>query len=251
MKKYLNSVSLIFIILVCWQVLATIFNIPKYILPTPNEIFVTFFEIFPVLIYHSFISLQEALSGLLIAFIISIILSILMDFLPCVKKATYNLLILSQTIPIIYLAPLIVMWFGFGLFPKILVVVLVCFFPIVINFTDGLSRVDKQMIDLMRSMGAGYWTIFLRLKLPYCLPDLLAGLKIAVTYCLMGAIIGEWLGGKSGLGVYMLRVKQSFAIDKVFAAILMISLLSIILFKLVDILATILMPYKKEKKEKK
>ena len=147
-----------------------------------------------------------------------------MDLSETVKRAVYPLLVFSQTVPIIVLAPLFAMWFGFGTLPKIVVVTLVCFFPITVSITEGLAGVDPELIDLMRSMGARRYQIFIKVKFPAALIGFFSGLKIAVTYSIMGAIIGEWMGGSAGLGVYMMRVKNSYAYDKMFAAIVLISL---------------------------
>lgn len=162
-----------------------------------------------------------------------------------IKNILYPLLVASQTIPIIALAPVIMIWFGLGLLPKVLIVALVCFFPLVINITEGLANVDQDLIELMQVMGAGAWATFKNIQLPFILPYFFSGLKISATYSVMGAVIGEWLGGNSGLGVYMLRTMHTFSTSNLFAAILVVVVLSFGFFKLVELMERIFMPWKK------
>ncbi|MDD3032330.1 MAG: ABC transporter permease subunit, partial [Atribacterota bacterium] len=157
------------------------------------------------------------------------------------------LLVVSQTIPVMILAPLFAMWFGFGILPKIIVVILVCFFPIVISLLEGLNSIDQDLLNLMKSMKANRWQIFYLAKFPASLGSFFSGLKIAATYSIIGAVIGEWMGGKAGLGVYMTRVRQSFALDKVFATVLIIIFLSIMLFKTIELIQYLAMPWKRIK----
>ena len=152
---------------------------------------------------------------------------------------------MSQTIPTMVLAPLFAMWFGFGLLPKIMVVILVCFFPLVVSLLEGLNSLDPDFLNLMKSMKANRWQMFYLAKFPSALPNFFSGLKIAATYSIIGAVIGEWMGGKAGLGVYMTRVRQSFALDKVFATILIIVFLSLVLFKIIELIQFLLMPWRR------
>jgi ABC-type nitrate/sulfonate/bicarbonate transport system permease component len=137
------------------------------------------------------------------------------------------------------------MWFGFGVLPKVMVVILVCFFPIVVSLLEGLGSLDNDLLNLMKSMKANRWQIFYLAKFPASLGSFFSGLKIAATYSIIGAVIGEWMGGKAGLGVYMTRVRQSFALDKVFASILVIIILSMILFKIIELIQLFAMPWKR------
>jgi ABC-type nitrate/sulfonate/bicarbonate transport system permease component len=150
--------------------------------------------------------------------------------IPRFKAGFYPLLILSQNIPTIALAPLLMIWFGFGLLPKVIVITLVCFFPVAIATLDGFVQTDRTMLGYMRMIGAGRRQIFFKLELPNALPYLFSGLKISATYSVMGAVIAEWLGSDKGIGVYMLLSKNSFRTDRVFAAIAIIVGLSLLLF---------------------
>jgi ABC-type nitrate/sulfonate/bicarbonate transport system permease component len=234
------------ILLLIWEMVVNAGLIERFILPSPTDVIKTLIRIIPVLRRDIIVTLQEAGLGFVLSIVFSIILAVLMDSIKIVKKAIYPLLIVSQTVPIIALAPLFMMWFGFGMLPKVIVVVLVCFFPIVVSLLDGLDSLDKDEINLLRSMGATRFQIFKLAKFPSAMINFFSGLRIAATYSIMGAVIGEWLGGSEGLGVYMIRVKHSYAIDKFFAAILIIVVLSMLLFKLLSIIQNILMPWNRQ-----
>ena len=240
-----NFTPIVFFMMIVagWQYIVDKGIIARYILPSPSDVFLTSFRIFPELKPHIMTTLEEALTGFFIAILLAVILAVLMDSFPLLKKAFYPLFIVSQTIPIIILVPLLVMWFGFDKLPKIIVVILVCFFPIVVNLLEGLESIDKDMLNLFKSMKANYFQIFKFAKFPASLGNFFSGLKIAATYSIMGAVIGEWMGGKDGLGVYMTRVRQSFALDKVFSVIVVIVLLSLLLFKIVELIQYLMMPW--------
>jgi len=242
-----KAIPVLFIILVIliWQLIVDSGMIARYILPSPWDVITICIAILPEITVHIYTTLQEALTGLLIAIILSVLLAILMDNFTIVKKALQPLLVVSQTIPIMVLAPLFVMWFGFGILPKVMVVILVCFFPIVVSLLEGMSSLDNDLLNLMKSMKANRWQIFYLAKFPASLGSFFSGLKIAATYSIIGAVIGEWMGGKAGLGVYMTRVRQSFALDKVFASILVIIILSMILFKIIELIQLLAMPWKR------
>ncbi|MDD3656904.1 MAG: ABC transporter permease [Atribacterota bacterium] len=228
-----------------WQLIVDGGIIARYILPSPWDVVMVCIKILPDIKEHIYTTLQEALTGLVVAIVISVILAVLMDNFTLIRKAVQPLLVISQTIPIMVLAPLFAMWFGFGILPKIMVVILVCFFPIVVSLLEGLNSLDQDLLNLMKSMKANRWQIFYLAKFPSSLSSFFSGLKIAATYSIIGAVIGEWMGGKSGLGVYMTRVRQSFALDKVFASILIIIILSMILFKIIELIQFLVMPWRR------
>jgi len=242
-----KAIPVLFIMLVIliWQLIVDSGMIARYILPSPWDVITVGIAILPEITVHIYTTLQEALTGLFIAITLSVLLAILMDNFTIVKKALQPLLVVSQTIPIMVLAPLFVMWFGFGILPKVMVVILVCFFPIVVSLLEGMSSLDNDLLNLMKSMKANRWQIFYLAKFPASLGSFFSGLKIAATYSIIGAVIGEWMGGKAGLGVYMTRVRQSFALDKVFASILVIIILSMILFKIIELIQLLAMPWKR------
>ena len=254
MKKLINTDKLpviifTFIIFAIWQFIVKAGFVDPYVLPAPTDVFKMIYADFDNLSSHLLVTLKEASIGFILSIVFAFILAMIMEFFPLIKKGLYPLLIVSQTVPIIVLAPLFGMWFGFGIMPKIIIVILVCFFPIVINLVDGIDSVDEELIHLDHSMEAGTFITFRYIKVPYALQSMFSGIKISATYAIMGAVIGEWLGGSKGIGVYMLRVRHSFQLSKMFAAIFLIVILSISLFKLIDYLQIMLMPWTRIKGE--
>jgi ABC-type nitrate/sulfonate/bicarbonate transport system permease component len=216
-------------LLTVWEAIVRIFQLPLYLLPAPTKVVSAFAGNISVILTHSVITLTEALIGMMIAAVLGLLLAFMMDARPSFKRAVHPLMVISQTVPVIVLAPLFIIYLGFGLLPKVVTVVLMCFFPIAVSFADGLSDVSDRMIDLLRTMGASRRQIYKTAKLPGAATSLFSGLSVAATYSIMGAVVGEWLGGEGGLGFYMLRVKNAYMTDKVFAAILMIVLLSLLM----------------------
>lgn len=254
MKKKKNivfnfySVLFFIFILAVWETVSRTDLVPEYILPAPTKIVLSVFINFRIYWFDLLITIIETLSGFLIAIVLGFITAILMDASRIINKILYPLLITSQTIPIITLAPLFIIWFGYGLLPKIIIVILICFFPITISLLSGFANADSEQINLLKSMKARKFHIYKYIKLPYSLPGFFSGLKIAATYSIMGATIGEWVGGKDGIGVFMLRAKHSFATDKVFGAILIITVLSILFIRLINAIEKKSMPWKKFEK---
>jgi len=254
MKKKKNivfnfySVLFFIFILAVWETVSRTGLVPEYILPAPTKIVLSVFINFRLYWFDLLITIIETLSGFLIAIVLGFITAILMDASRIINKILYPLLITSQTIPIITLAPLFIIWFGYGLLPKIIIVILICFFPITISLLSGFANADLEQINLLKSMKARKFHIYKYIKLPYSLPGFFSGLKIAATYSIMGATIGEWVGGKDGIGVFMLRAKHSFATDKVFGAILIITVLSILFIRLINAIEKKSMPWKKFEK---
>jgi ABC-type nitrate/sulfonate/bicarbonate transport system permease component len=244
-RKY-PAIIIGLILLAFWQVSVDIGMVERFTLPSPMDILSSFGDMGPVLFIHIRTTLIEALSGFAISIVLSLILSIIMDSIPFINDGLRPFLVISQTIPIIVLAPLFAIWFGFGILPKIIVVVLVCFFPMLLSLLEGLNSIDKDLINLLKSMGASKYQIYREVKFPAALFSFFSGLKISATYSIMGAVIGEWLGGKDGLGVYMLRLKHSFQLDKVFAVILVIILLSLFLFKIIELIQIKVTPWTKK-----
>jgi ABC-type nitrate/sulfonate/bicarbonate transport system permease component len=173
-----------------------------------------------------------------------------MDRFSFLYKAIYPILVITQTIPTIAIAPLLVLWMGFGMAPKITLVVITTFFPITIGVLNGFGGVDPDAINLMRAMGANRFQIFRYVKLPNSASSFFSGLRISASYAVVGAVVSEWLGGFEGLGVYMTRVKKAYSFDKMFAVIVFISVISLVLMGLVTLLERVAMPWNKKEKSK-
>ena len=159
-----------------------------------------------------------------------------MDRYSIFYKLTYPILVVFQTIPMVCLAPLIVLWLGFGIFPKVILVFIICSFPLIISILSGFSSVDKEIVNMLISMNASYFQILIFAKIPMALKSIFSGIKIATSYAIISAITAEWLGGEKGLGVYMTRVRKSFNFDKMFAVIIISSLLSITLIEIIKLI---------------
>ena len=215
-------------------------------LPSPVQVFHAFIEEFPMLMEHSIVTLTEAFWGLALGILLGFLMAVLMDQFEPVYKAFYPLIVLTQTVPTVAIAPLLVLWFGYEMTPKIILIVITTFFPIAVGLLNGFRSTDLDSINLLRAMGAGRWQIFRYIKLPGAMSQFFAGLRISASYAVVGAVISEWLGGFSGLGVFMTRVKQAFSFDKMFAVIFLISIISLLLMKGVDYLQKICMPWEKE-----
>ena len=215
-------------------------------LPSPIAVVQAFIKEFPTLMGHSFITLTEAFLGLGLGILLGFFMAVLMDQFEGLYQAFYPIIILTQTIPTVAIAPLLVLWFGYEMTPKVILIVITTFFPIAIGLLNGFRSADNDSIHLLRAMGADRWQIFRHIKLPGAMSQFFAGLRISASYAVVGAVISEWLGGFNGLGVYMTRVKQAFAFDKMFAVIFLISIISLLLMKGVDVLQKVCMPWDKE-----
>ena len=183
-------------------------------------------------------TLIEATVGLIVAAVAGAAFAVLIAVWPFARRAVYPLLVVSQTIPAIVLAPIFVVWLGFGLLPKVVVVALIGFFPIVVSSVDGLVNADPERIDLVRSFGGGRMQRLRLVQVPSALPAFFAGMKIAATYAVVGAVIGEWMGTSQGLGLVMTRAhRAAYRLDRVLAAVVIVALVSLVLFAVVSVLA--------------
>ncbi len=230
-------------IILLWQVLCSSGVLPAYMLPSPVAVVSAFFGDLPNLMTHAAVTLQEAAYGLMIGVVLAFVMAPLLDRFELLQKAFYPIMIITQTIPTIALAPVLVLWMGFGMAPKITLVVITTFFPIAVGLLDGYKSVDPDTIRLMRAMGASRVQIFRHAQFPAALPQFFSGLKISASYAVVGAVISEWLGGFEGLGVYMTRSRKAYAFDRMFAVILLIVIISLLLMWLVNILRDISMPH--------
>lgn len=238
MRKAPWLAPLIFTIflLILWQYASSKATLAFWILPSPVNVLKVFGERHQLIMHHLKPTLISALSGLLISIVMGSLTAMLMDASKLVKQIIYPYLVVSQTVPIIAIAPLIIIWFGYGISGKIFTVILVCFFPIALGLYDGFRQVSVDQIRLMKALGASGYKTFRYLKLPAALPGFFTGLKLAATYSVMGAVIGEWLGGSAGLGIYMTRATKSFQTAQVFAVIITVVLLSMGLFGIIAVL---------------
>lgn len=241
------SAAAIVILLIVWQIVSAAGWVPNYMLPSPVDVVKAFVSEFPLLMENAKVTLAEAFLGLASGVVLGFIMAVLMDRFGRLYQALYPLIVITQTIPTVAIAPLLVLWFGYEMLPKVILIVIVTFFPITVGLLNGFKSADKDMMNLMRSMGAGNLQIFRYIKLPGAMSYFFASLRISASYAVVGAVISEWLGGFNGLGVYMTRVKKAFSFDKMFAVILLISAISLLLMKLVDLIQKKCMPWENKK----
>lgn len=241
--RWLPPASLLLALLALWQVATSLWEIEEWLLPAPSAIARAAFEARALLAPHIWQTALETLLGFGLALVAGLLLGYAIDTWPLAQSALYPILVTSQTVPTVAIAPLLVIWFGYGILPKVIVVALICFFPIAVSTADGLRSADPELIALLRTMGATRAQVLRKVRVPGALPIVFSGVRIAVTYSVVGAILGEWVGASRGLGVFMLRATNSFRTDWVFASIAITSLISIGLFALVAALERVALPW--------
>ena len=232
-------------LLAIWQAVCMLGLVPSYMLPSPLQVLAALVEDAELLAGHAATSLAEAALGLACGVALGFAAAVVMDRFELMRRAFYPLVVLTQTVPTVAIAPLLVLWFGYGMLPKVVLIVIATFFPITVGLMGGFSSVDEDEIDLMRSMGASWRQIMWHCKLPAALPQFFSGLKISAAYAIVGAVIAEWLGGFSGLGVYMTRVRNAYAFDKMFAVIFLISALSLVLMWAIELANRLATPWER------
>ena len=230
-------------LLALWEALVRLLDIPSYVLPSPSEVLAALWEDRVALLQHSGITVAEALGGMGISLALALALGMVMDVSERVKAVVYPILVVTQTVPMIVLSPILILYLGFGTAPKILTVVLMCFFPIVVSFADGMGQIDPGYVNLIRTYGGSRLQVYTLVKIPYAMPALFSGLKVAATYSISGAVVGEWVASQAGIGYYLLRVKNSYALDKMFASVLVIILLSLMMNGLITLLQRLCLPH--------
>lgn len=243
-REYLPALLLFVALIGLWEVLVAVLRTEPWLLPAPSRIWQAFVATRALLPAHIRTTVLEAAAGLALAAGVGVSLALLIATVGVVRRVLYPLVVVSQTVPMIVLAPLLVIWLGFGMAPKIVVVALVGFFPIVVSTVDGLDGAEPEMVDLVRSMGASRLQVLRRVLIPGAVPAFFAGLKIAAAYAIIGAVIGEWVGAQEGLGIFITRSQASFRTDQIFVAIVVIALLSIALFAVVHLLTRLASPWK-------
>lgn len=243
MRRALPAALLALAVLVVWEGVVRIFGIPAFLLPGPVTIFEAFWESRGMLLQHAVPTAGEALVGFAFAAAAGILSGVIINRSSLAERSLYPWLVASQTLPVIALAPVLVTWFGYGPAPKVIVVTLFCFFPITVSVVDGLRAVDPDLIRLMRSFGAARWRIFFMVEAPGALPFLFGGLRLAVTYSVIGAVIGEWVGSSEGLGFLMIQDKAQFEIPRLFAEISLLSIMGISLFLTVSLTQRLFAPW--------
>jgi len=226
-----------------WELIIWLAHVPEYLIPSPSEVATDFGSDWPVLDPALLVTLREIALGFVISAAAGVGLAVVLHLSATLRRAFYPILIGSQTIPIIVLAPILVIIFGYGILPKLIIVALICFFPIVVNGIDGLRSVDDDLIRMMLTLNGTRWAIFRRVEFPAALPSIFSGMRIAATFAAIGAVFGEWSGSNQGLGYVMLAATPNLLTTRIFAAIVLLTVVAMALFVLVSVLERIIVPW--------
>jgi len=227
-----------------WEAVIRAFDVPKYLFPAPSQVALALRDDWSAyLAPATWVTMNEIVLGFVIAAVTGVALAIILHMFGPLRRAVYPLLIGSQTIPIVVLAPILVIVLGFGLTPKLVIIALICFFPIVVNGLDGLRSVDDEFIHMMRTLDASRWAIFKRIEFPSALPAIFSGLRVAATFAAIGAVFGEFSGASAGLGYVIQQATPNLQTARIFGAIVILSLIAFALFALVSLLERIFVPW--------
>jgi NitT/TauT family transport system permease protein len=229
---------------ILWDILIRIFKVPDFLVPSPLAVLNQFTaKGFSLLMTHSLITLYETAMGFLLGIVIGSIFAILIVYSPFLHTALYPLLVVAQVIPKLALAPLVLIWFGFGVFSKIVIAFLISFFPIIVNTANGLREVEPEMIDLVTSLNATKWQIFKKIRFPSSLPYFFSGLKISITLAVIGAIVGEFIGADRGVGYLIIIATHELKTALLFAAIVIASIIGLMAYGIIVLLERIIIPW--------
>ncbi|NIZ08585.1 ABC transporter permease [Pseudooceanicola sp. HF7] len=247
-KRAFNAVPpaiwTLIVLIATWELLVELRNIPEFILPAPSVIVMEIITYWHRLWPNALVTLSEILFGFLCAVCIGVPLAVAIVYSRFMERGVYPLIVMSQTIPKVAIAPLLLTWFGYGMTPKIVIVILLSFFPIVINSVMGLKATTPEMLYLARSMGANGWEVFWKFRLPKALPSIFAGLKLATVLSVIGAIVAEFIGADKGLGYLILIAGANFDIARQFASIIMISVMGMLFFAALSRLERVAIPWR-------
>jgi NitT/TauT family transport system permease protein len=244
LREYGYAIAAVIIGLIAWEVFVDVADIKEYILPAPSSVFVELFDQAGNIFDHTLVTAWEVILGFTLSVIVAIPMGVAIYYSKFLERIFYPFLVASQTIPKIAIAPLLVIWFGFGLAPKILVSFLIAFFPIVISTVVGLKETQPEMIYLVRSMGSTRLQTFFKISLPTALPNIFGGLKVAITLAVVGAVVGEFIAADEGLGYLLVVANGYLDTPLMFAGIVALSAMGILFFFLIEIMERILVPWR-------
>jgi ABC-type nitrate/sulfonate/bicarbonate transport system permease component len=242
MRRWLPPIVIVAVLLGLWQVAASLdvianaLNIEPFLVPSPSEIAQSLWADRSLLLDNGWVTLQEVLAGFALSVAAGVAFAVILHLSPTLRRAFYPLLVASQTVPIVVVAPILVVWLGFGIGPKLAIIALICFFPITVNTLDGLHSVDPDLTKMMRTLDASRWQTFRRVEAPTALPYFFSGAKIAVAVAVIGAVFGEWAGSSSGLGHLIQQASAQLQTARTFAAVVVLSALAIALFGLLAVI---------------
>lgn len=231
--KWLLIPAVLVVFLLVWEIGVAVFNAPRYLLPPPSVVFKSFADNWSAIAYESGFTLYATLAGFGLSILIGVPLAVAIVYSKPLERVLYPLLVASQAIPKVAIAPLLLVWLGYGTAPKIVVAFLIAFFPIVVNTASGLNQVNSEMLRLAASMGMKPWDVFRRLRFPMAVPSMMSGFKVAIALAVVGAVVGEFVGSRNGLGYMIMVATGNFNTALVFACILTLTVMGITLFYLI------------------
>ena len=224
------------VIIVFWYIICLLFELPSFILPSPDLVAIALFNNFSEILNHSLITLLEILLSLFFGIVLGSFFAVLISLSERLKRWIMPLLLASQSIPVFALAPILVLWFGYGISSKVVIGTIIVFFPIASNFSDALNKIPKEYIHAGQTLGFSKLQIFNLIKLPNALPGLFSGIRVGACFAPIGAVVGEWIGGSHGLGSYMIYSNARLQIDNMFAALIILIIITISLYHLIDLI---------------
>jgi NitT/TauT family transport system permease protein len=243
LKAVLGATATLIALIIVWEVLVRWFQVPGWLLPAPSAIGQSMLEWRSELVGHSLVTLYETIVGFALAIAISIPLAVAVVYSPLLQNTIYPILLALQSMPKVAIAPLLALWIGFGTLPKIVVVFLVCFFPIIVATASGLTAVPAALIDLIRSLSASSFQTFVKIRFPTAMPHIFVGLKIAITFAVIGAVIGEFVGSESGLGYLILVSTSQSRTPLAFGALVLLTIMSIVLYYGIALIERVVVPW--------
>jgi NitT/TauT family transport system permease protein len=245
--RFLNAswrpAILLGLLIAAWWFVAARELVPNYLVPAPAQVWRTMVDEWPMLARSSYVTLYETVIGFLLASLLGLVTAILIVYSPTMAKTLYPVVLFAQVIPKVAIAPLLVVWFGFGLTPKMILAVLIAFFPVVVSAVAGLRSIDPELLDLSATMGASRWRTFTKIRFPNALPHLMAGEKVAITLAVVGAVVGEFVGASEGLGYVLQVANGNLNAPLLFADLFLMSVIGIVLFVLIEIAEALLIPW--------
>lgn len=230
-------------IVALWEGACRVFEIREFVLPAPSLIAWHFTKAFPLYLAHTWVTVQEIVIGFLAGSAIGLIMAVGIVQWRALQRSLYPLLVLFQTVPKAAIAPLLILWFGYGILPKVVLVAILAFFPVTVDGILGLRSIEASLIDLLRSVSASRWQILWKIQMPHALPHIFAGLRVGSTFAVIGAILAEWVGANAGLGYLIMSSAAELKMDRMFAGIFAASVLGVVLFYAVDLLERWLLPW--------
>lgn len=246
----LLPIGVLVLLVVLWQVWVTTAGIKQFLLPAPTQIARELYGSWSsTLAPDTWITLQETLAGFALGCVLGFLLAVAITYSRFLERILYPPIVASQAVPKLAIAPLFVVWLGFGILPKIVVTITLVFFPIVVTAAQGLMSVDRNLLELLRSVNASPWQAFRKVRLPHALPAIMSGMKIGMTLAVIGAVVGEWVGANAGLGYRVLYAQSQLQTPLTFAAIVILVAMGIVLFMLVDLLGRLLTPWSNEARQ--